>query len=96
MNYYAGIDVSLEETAICVVDETGRIVKEVRAASEPQALIAALGDIGFPVERIGLEACSLTAWLHDELRGAGTAGNLHRDAPGQCCDEDNANQDRSQ
>lgn len=71
MNYYAGLDVSLEETAICVVDETGRLVKEARAASEPQALIAALGGIGLPLERIGLEACSLAAWLHDDLRDAG-------------------------
>ena len=38
MNHYAGLDVSLEETAICVVDGTGRIVKEARAASEPEAL----------------------------------------------------------
>ena len=70
MKYYAGMDVSLEETSICIVDETGRIVKEVRAASEPQALIAALEDIGLRMERIGLEACSLTAWLHDGLRDA--------------------------
>jgi len=42
MKYFAGLDVSLEETAICVVDETGRIVKELRAASEPEALVAAL------------------------------------------------------
>lgn len=73
MNYYAGMDVSLEETSICIVDETGRILKEMRAASEPQALIAALEDIGLPMERIGLEACSLTAWLHDGLRSAGLA-----------------------
>ena len=39
MNHYAGLDVSLEETAICVVDGAGLIVKEVRAASEPEALI---------------------------------------------------------
>lgn len=71
MNYYAGLDVSLEESAICVVDETGRMVKETRAASEPQALIAALGGFGLPLERIGLEACSLAAWLHDELCAAG-------------------------
>ena len=71
MKYFAGLDVSLEETAICVVDETGRIVKEARAASEPEALVAALREIGLPLERIGLEACSLTAWLHDELRAAG-------------------------
>jgi transposase len=59
--------VSLEETAICVVDETGRIVKEARAASEPQALCEALRKADLPLERIGLEACSLTAWLHDGL-----------------------------
>ena len=71
MSHYAGLDVSLEETAICVVDGTGRIVKEARAPSEPQALITALREIELPLERIGLEACSLTAWLHDELRTAG-------------------------
>ena len=71
MNHYAGLDVSLEETTICVVDESGRIIREARAASEPQALIAALREVGLPLQRIGLEACSLTAWLHDELRSAG-------------------------
>ena len=58
-NYYAGLDVSLEETAICVVDGTGRIVKEMRAPSEPEALITALRETGLAFERIGLEACSL-------------------------------------
>ncbi len=71
MDHYAGLDVSLEETAICVVDGTGRIVKEARAASEPDALINALTGMNLPLERVGLEACSLTAWLHDELRQAG-------------------------
>jgi len=71
MKYFAGLDVSLEETTICVVDETGRIVRELRAASEPQALITALSGSGLALERIGLEACSLTAWLHDEMRAAG-------------------------
>jgi transposase len=71
MKYFAGLDVSLEETALCVVDETGLIIKEARSASEPDALIVALGQIGLPFERIGLEACSLTAWLHDGLREAG-------------------------
>lgn len=54
MDYYAGLDVSLEETAICVVDGTGRIVKEARAASEPPALAAALNQLDLPLERIGL------------------------------------------
>ena len=71
MKYFAGLDVSLEETAICVVDESGRIVKEGRAASEPMALYEALGKIDLPLERIGLEACSLTAWLYDGIRAQG-------------------------
>lgn len=71
MTYFAGLDVSLEETAICVVDETGQIVKEARTASEPETLIAALQGIGVAFERLGLEACSLTAWLHDALTQAG-------------------------
>lgn len=71
MKYFAGLDVSLEETAVCVVDETGRIVKEVRAASEPKALIQALQGMDLTLERIGLEACSLTAWLHEGLVQAG-------------------------
>jgi len=71
VTYYAGLDVSLEETAICVVDDAGRIVKEVRAASEPDALVEALQALKLPLERVGLEACSLTAWLHDGLCQAG-------------------------
>src|ERR1700674_5072828 len=71
MRYFAGLDVSLEETAICVVDENGVIVKEVRATSEPEALIVALREVGLPLERVGLEACSLTAWLYEGLRQAG-------------------------
>jgi transposase len=71
MDYYAGMDVSLEETAICIVDETGAIMKEMRVASEPETLADALSAAGLPLERVGLEACSLTAWLHDGLRAAG-------------------------
>lgn len=62
---------SLEETSICIVDETGRIVKEARALSDPQALCEALKGSGLPLERIGLEARSLTAWLHDGLHAEG-------------------------
>jgi transposase len=71
MNYYAGLDVSLEETAVCIVDGEGRIVNEVRVASEPEALVAYFRDLGCAVERVGLEACSLTAWLHENLTVAG-------------------------
>jgi transposase len=71
MKYFAGMDVLLKETAVCVVDETGQMVREARAASEPAALHALLTSFNLPFERVGLEACSLTAWLHDELTSAG-------------------------
>ena len=71
MRYFAGLDVSLEETAICMVDEAGGIVREARVASEPEALVAFFEASGMTMERVGLEACSLTAWLHEGLTEAG-------------------------
>jgi transposase len=71
MRHYAGLDVSLEETAICIVDETGKVMRELRAASEPDAVVEALTATGLGFERIGLEACSLSSWLHQGLTRAG-------------------------
>ena len=56
MNYYAGIDVSLKESSVCVVDAKGKVVREVKVASEPEALVRFFGGLGFPVSCIGLEA----------------------------------------
>jgi transposase len=71
VKHFAGLDVSLEETAVCVVDEEGRIVKEARVPSEPEALVTFFGGLGLALARIGLEACSLSAWLHEGLAAAG-------------------------
>jgi transposase len=71
VDYFAGLDVSLEETAVCVVDETGRIVREARVVSEPEALVAFFRVSGMTMERVGLEACSLTAWLQQGLSEEG-------------------------
>ena len=71
MKYFAGLDVSLEETSICVVDEQGGIVREGRAASDPGAIVAWLGQVGVKLERLGLEAGPLSPWLHTELTAAG-------------------------
>ena len=56
MDHFAGLDVSVKETSICIVDETGRIVREARVASEPQALLKVLGNPAYRFKRIGLEA----------------------------------------
>ena len=60
MEHYAGIDVSLERSSICVVDATGRIVREAKVPSEPEALVAFFQQLGLPVTRIGLEAGPLS------------------------------------
>ena len=59
MEHYAGIDVSLERSSVCVVDATGRIVREAKVASEPEALVALLRQLGLPLARVGLEAGAL-------------------------------------
>jgi len=76
MNHYAGIDVSLESSAVCVVDGTGKILCEAKVASEPEALIAWFGSLGLAIERIGLEAGPLSQWLFAALREAGLAVEL--------------------
>ena len=76
MNYYAGIDVSLECSSVCVVDGAGKIVRESKVASEPEALIGWFGKLGLSLERIGLEAGPLSQWLYAALRQAGLAVEL--------------------
>src|SRR5213594_4725762 len=76
MNHYAGIDVSLECSSVCVVDASGKNVRESEVASEPEALIAWLRSLGFAVERIGLEAGPLSQWLYAALREAKFAVEL--------------------
>src|SRR3954468_17845288 len=76
MDHYAGIDVSLESSSVCVVDASGRIVREAKVASEPEALIAWFGGLGISLARIGLEAGPLSQWLYAAMREAGLAVEL--------------------
>jgi len=76
MEYYAGIDVSLESASLCVVDATGRIVREAKVASEPETLIEWFRGLGIAVTRIGLEAGPLSQWLYAGMRDAGLAVEL--------------------
>jgi hypothetical protein len=56
VSYFAGLDVSLEETAICIVDDAGKIVRETRAANEPEALVRFLAESEMKMERVCLGA----------------------------------------
>jgi transposase len=71
MEHYAGIDVSLESSSLCIVDATGRVVREAKIASEPEALTAWLKGLGCEIIRIGLEAGPLSQWLHAGMKQAG-------------------------
>jgi transposase len=76
MEHYAGIDVSLEQSSVCVVDEKGRIVREGKVASEPGALIGWFSGLGLELSAIGLEAGPLSQWLYSGLIEAGLKVSL--------------------
>jgi transposase len=71
MEHFAGLDVSVNETSVCIVDDTGRIVREVKVASEPETLLAVLKTGAYRFKRIGLEAGPLSQWLFSALAEAG-------------------------
>jgi transposase len=71
MDYYAGIDVSLEASSVCLVDSAGKIIRETKVASDPDALIEYFVSLGLELKRIGLEAGPLSQWLHEGLTKAG-------------------------
>ena len=70
MDHFAGLDVSVNETSVCIVDDTGRIVREVKVASEPDALLPVLTNPAYHFKRIGLEAGPLSQWLFSALAEA--------------------------
>jgi len=71
MEHFAGLDVSVKETSVCVVDDTGKIIREVKVASEPGTLLAVLKNPAYHLKRIGLEAGPLSQWLFSALAEAG-------------------------
>jgi transposase len=70
MDYFAGLDVSVKDTSVCIVDGTGKIVREVKVASEPDTLLAVLRNPPCHFKRIGVEAGPLSQWLFSELAEA--------------------------
>jgi len=71
MKYFAGLDVSVQETSVCVVDETGRICREMKVVSHPDDLIRALKNPEWELIRVGLEAGPMSQWLYSGLAEAG-------------------------
>jgi transposase len=76
MDHYAGIDVSMKEVSVCVIDASGKIIREGKVPSEPASLIAWFGALASKPVRIGLEAGPLSQWLYPALKKAGLAVEL--------------------
>ncbi len=76
MDYFAGLDVSVKETSVCIVDDTGKIVRETRVASEPEALLQVLTNTIYRFKRVGLEAGPLVAVALQRSRRSGLASDL--------------------
>ena len=68
MDHLRDLDVSVKETSVCIVDDTGKIVREVKVASEPKALLAVLR-IRYHFKRIGLEAGPQNPRSGAQIRG---------------------------
>jgi transposase len=71
MDHFSGLDISVKDTSVCIVDDTGKIVREVKVASEPDALLPVLTNPTYHFKRIGLEAGPLSQWLFSALAEAG-------------------------
>jgi transposase len=71
MKHYAGLDLSVKETSVCIVDETGKVCREVKVLSHPHNLVQFLLDPAWRFERVGLEVGPLSQWLFSGLAESG-------------------------
>ena len=71
MEYYVGLDVSLKQTSICVVNQTGSIVQEGVIDSDPEAIASFVRSRAPGTVRIGIETGPTTTWLWTELKRLG-------------------------
>src|SRR6266699_1043012 len=70
MVHFVGLDVSVKETSVCVVDDAGKVILEQKVPTEPAAIIALLNSRGETYGRIGIEAGPLSKWLVNALTAA--------------------------
>src|SRR5256885_13406670 len=73
MAHFVGLDVSVKETSVCVVDDAGKMILEQKVPTEPSDIIALLTSLGVTYGRIGIEAGPLSQWLFNAVTGAEVA-----------------------
>jgi len=71
MKYYVGLDVSVKETSVCIVNQDGDIITEKSVLSEPNSIAQYLQSQKLEYKRVGLEAGCITPWLYHELMALG-------------------------
>ncbi len=69
--YYIGIDVSTKESALCILDAKGKIVRETRLPTDPEIIARFIAATGLAIERVGLESGCTAAWLFAGLQRYG-------------------------
>ena len=67
MAHFVGLDVSVKETSVCVVDAAGRVILEQKVPTEPADIITLLSSLDVSFCRIGIEAGPLSQWLVNAL-----------------------------
>jgi transposase len=71
MTHFAGLDVSVREAAVCVIDEAGKVLCEQKVPSEPDDIVTLLTSLGMDYGRVGIEAGPLWQWLVNGMAEAG-------------------------
>jgi transposase len=71
MSCFAGLDVSLHETSVCIVDNDGKVIRESKVETAPAALQSALSEHAKELGRVGVEASSIGIWVQRELHAVG-------------------------
>ncbi len=67
MSYYVGLDISMKETVICIINENGQITHRGRTKTDPEQIAHHLKCTNFKIEKIGIESGSLSHWLVNDL-----------------------------
>ena len=76
MQHYVGLDVSLKQTAVCVVNQAGKIIREAMVTSDPDAIAQFIAAHAPDVARVGLETGATSTWLWTELNKLDTSKNV--------------------